>query len=271
MTNAIMKLQQGPELTELERLIQAEQAQDGVAFDLQPERVKIAPGGIGQYLIGDGETAKTFTAIVAISQKIRGYWPGSGTGSAPLCSSPDGARGLFAQDPLDSQIQDALTARNPHPAIRLMDAKQPLPDTFGCATCPLNQWGSEHQRRGGEGRGKGCKEMRRLLLLIDGWALPALMSLPPTSIKAWDAYCSGLAARRSGYFAVQTKFELDAAKATGGETYNVIKVMLSGRITDIAQLAAVGEIRQQYRDLVSQMPVVPDEYEVVEDAENIPF
>ena len=238
MTNAITKLQGAIELSELEQMILAEQEADGAAFDMQPERVKIAPGGIGQFLVGEGETAKAFLAIVAISQKIRGYWPGAGTGSAPLCSSPDGARGVFAQDPPDSQVQEALGARNPHPAIRLMDAKQALPDMFACATCPLNQWGSEHQRRGGEGRGKGCKEMRRLLLLIDGWALPALMSLPPTSIKTWDAYCSGLAARRSGYFAVQTKFELDAAKATGGETYNMVAVPLAGRITEIAQWAA---------------------------------
>lgn len=267
--NALIQLQgQGTELSEVEMMILEEMGADANAFDLQPERVKIAPGGIGQFLIGEGETVKTFTAIVAISQKIRGYWPGSGTGSPPLCSSPDGARGIFAESPDPSQIQDAVTARQPHMAIRLHDAGTPLPELFSCSTCPLNQWGSEHQRRGGEGRGKACKEMRRLLLLINGWALPALMSLPPTSIKAWDAYCSGQASRKSAYFAVRTKFELDAAKANGGETYNVVKVSQAGRLDNAADMAAVTEIRRQYRDLVSQMPIMVDEYEAVETAED---
>jgi len=273
--NALIQLQgAGTELTEVEMMIMKEIGQDANAFDLQPERVKIAPGGIGQFLVGEGETVKTFTAIVAISQKIRGYWPGSGTGNAPLCSSPDGVRGFFATDPDGDQIRDATTAKQPHPAIRIYDAGQPVPDIFGCASCPLNQWGSEHQRRGGEGRGKACKEMRRLLLLIDGWALPALMSLPPTSIRPWDAYCSGQASRKSAYFAVRTKFELDAAKANGGETYNVVKVTQAGRLDSTTDMGAVAEIRRQYRDLVSQMPMI-DEYETVEpgaDAEELaPF
>ena len=263
--NALIQLQgAGTQLTEVEQMILDEINQDANAFDLQPERVKIAPGGIGQFLAGEGETVKTFTAIVAISQKIRGYWPGSGTGNAPLCSSPDGARGIFTTDPDADQIKDATTAKQPHPAILLYDAGQPVPDFFGCVSCPLNQWGSEHQRRGGEGRGKACKEMRRLLLLIDGWALPALMSLPPTSIKAWDGFCSGQASRKSAYFAVRTKFELDAAKANGGETYNVVKVSQVDRLTDTADMAAVSEIRRQYRDLVSQMPIQVDEYETIE-------
>ena len=54
---------------------------------MQPARVKVAPGGIGQSLLGD-DTAKTFTAIVALSQKIRGYWPASGTGAPPRCTCP---------------------------------------------------------------------------------------------------------------------------------------------------------------------------------------
>ena len=116
--------------------------------------------------------------------------------------------------------------------------------------------------------------MRRLLLLIDGWALPALMSLPPTSIRAWDAYCSGQASKRSAYFAVRTKFELDTAESNGGETYNVVRVSMAGPV-DADQLPAVAEIRQQYRELVGGLPVAADEYETVptstEDGEVIPF
>lgn len=262
MTNALVALTQANsiQLSDAEKLIMAELEQDASAFDLQPARVKIAPGGIGQFLMGD-ETAKGFTAIVAISQKIRGYWPDSGTGQAPLCSSPDGSMGIFNPDPPDDQFKAASNARTPHPGIAALTNNQPLPETYACATCPMAQWGSEHQRRGGQGKGQACKSMRRLLLLIDGWALPALMSLPPTSIKTWDNYCSALASKRNAYFAVRTKFTLDSAKAAGGETYNVVQVAVEDKITDVAQLQLVSRIRAEYRALVSQMPIVADEYD----------
>ena len=262
------------ELTEQEALILAEIQDDSDAFDMQPARVKIAPGGIGKFLLGE-DTEKSFTAIVALSQKIRGYWPDQGTGNPPLCSSPDGNRGYFDPEPTKAQFEAASGTTAPHPGIVLLTNNEALPESFSCNRCPMNVWGSEHQRRGGNGKGKACKTMRRLLLLIDDWTLPALMSLPPTSIKAWDSYCSSLAAKKGAYFAVKTKFELDTAKATSGETYNVVKVTLVGKIEDMAQLRLVSEIRRQYREMVSGLPVVAEEYDTrpvdEEGEENIPF
>lgn len=259
MTNALTKFQSTAiKLSDTEALILAEMGEDQAAFDMQPTRVKVAPGGIGQFIMGD-ETAKTFVAVVAISQKIRGYWPDTGTGSAPLCSSPDGSIGLFTPDPDSDQFNAAAKAKRPHPGIPLLAENKPLPDYFECAACPMNQWGSEHQRK--EGKGKACKEMRRLLLLIDGWALPAILALPPTSIRAWDNYCSALASKRGAYFAVKTKFALDSANAASGEKYNIVQVSVDSRITDVESLRLVSEIRKQYRELVGSMPVVAEEYE----------
>lgn len=245
-------------LTETEALILAEMQEDAAAFDMQPTRVKVAPGGIGQFIMGD-ETAKTFAAVVAISQKIRGYWPETGTDKAPICSSPDGSIGIFNADLSDEQFKAAASTKLPHPGVILLSENRPLPEMFSCLSCPMNQWGSEHQRRAG--KGKACKEMRRLLLLIDGWALPAILALPPTSIKAWDAYCSALQSKRNAYFGVKTKFALDSAKAQGGETYNIVQVSVDSQIKDVESLKLVGEIRRQYRELVAAMPVVAEEYE----------
>ena len=266
MSNALLTLTQGKQaLTQAEIMILAEMADDTAAYDMQPAHVKIAPGGIGQFLMDD-DSAKSFSAIVAISQKIRGYWPGSGTGTPPLCSSPDGSHGYFSDRPDQKQLEDGMRAKNAHPGVKLSIAQDaPWPDFFECATCSLNQWGSEHQRR--EGKGKACKEMRRLLLLIDGWALPALMSLPPTSIKVWDAYCSSLAAKRGAYFAVRTLFELDMAMSLSGDKYNVVRVSVAGGVAD-TDLPAVSEIRQMYRELVGGLPVQSDEYETVEIVES---
>lgn len=260
MTNALMALTGQTKLSEIERMILAETESDAAAYDLQPARIKIAPGGIGQFLMGD-ETAKTFTAIVALSQKIRGYWPDSGTGAAPICSSPDGVHGIFNPSPSDEQFAAAANVRTPHPAVIALTNNQPIAETYACASCPMAQWGSEHQRRGGQGKGQACKSMIRLLLFVEGWTLPALMSLPPTSIKVWNAYCSGLAAKRSAYFAVRTKFELDKATAHGGETYNVVKVAAAGPIEDTSTLAAVVEARNQYREFVTGAPIEAAEYD----------
>ncbi len=250
------------QLSEAEELILREMQEDTNAFDLQPPRVKIAPGGIGQFLLGD-ETAKSFVAVVALSQKVRGYWPEAGVGTAPLCSSPDGVTGYFNIHADETQNSAGIQASRPHPAlVQMLEGNQPNVE-WECALCPMNQWGSEHQR--GEGRGKACKEMRRLLLLIDGWTIPALMSLPPTSIRSWDSYCSALAAKRSAYFVVRTKFELDTAKAAGGETYNVVKVSLAGSIEDMDQLRTVAEIRRQYREMVRGMPVEAADYDTTDD------
>lgn len=257
--NALTKFQGNQiELTEVEKLLLEETQDDNAAFDMQPTRIKIAPGGIGQFIMGD-ETAKTFTAVVAISQKIRGYWPETGTDKAPICSSPDGSIGFFNAELTDEQFKAATSSRTPHPGVIALSENKPLPQQFDCLNCPMNQWGSEHQRRAG--KGKACKEMRRLLLLIDGWSLPATLSLPPTSIKAWDNFCSSLQSKRNAYFAVKTKFALDSAKAAGGETYNIVQVTIDDRITDIESLKLVAEIRKQYRELVSQMPVVAEEYD----------
>lgn len=275
MTAQIMALTTTAKLTEVEAAILAELQDEGNAFDVLPSRVKIAPGGIGQFLVGD-DTAKSFVAVVAISQKIRGYWATSGTGAAPTCSSPNGMTGYFNDACSPEEFQAAAQAQMAHPFVVAQSLGNQRERATDCSTCPLSQWGSEHQRRaGGPGKGKACKEMRRLLLLIDGWAMPAIMSLPPTSIRAWDAYCSGHAAKRGAYFAVKTRFELDIAKAAGGEAYNVIKVSAAGAL-DIEQVRMVSAIRQQYRDLVVDMPVEAQEYATVDGAstsggETIPY
>lgn len=180
MSTALMRLTTGAELTELDTMIMAEMADEQTAFDVDLPRIKIAPGGIGQFQIGD-DVAKSFTAIVAISQKVRGYWPRKESGAAPpVCSSNDSIFGIFNANLSQGEFESAASAPMPHPAIPLLSRKQPLPDGWECAHCPMAQWGSAHQ--GGAGRSQACKLMVRLLVIVDGYRLPAIMSLPPTSL-----------------------------------------------------------------------------------------
>jgi hypothetical protein len=163
----------------------------------------------------------------------------------------------------DAQYRAAITARNPHPVIRLMDANKVIPSYFDCAACPLSQWGSAHQN-GKESKAVACKSLRRLVVLKDGWAQPALFTLPPTSIKILDGYCSGLAREKSAYFAVRTKFTLEAQKSNNGEPYSVISLFAESPLQDKAEIMAVIEIRRQFAELVRGMPIDGNEYEVVD-------
>lgn len=262
MAAELMQLTGGAEkLTAVQAMILAEMEDETSAYVMQPSRVKIVTGGIGQFALGD-EMAKTFTAIVPISQINRGFWATDGTGSAPFCSSGDGRLGMLAAEPSDEDFNAAARARTPHLAIPLLSAGKTLPPFFDCATCAMNQWGSTYVK--GAGRGKACKETRRLLLFIDGWAAPAVFVLPVMSVKPWDAYCSALRAKRGAYFGVKTKFELDSAKTAKGEPYNFIRVSSAGEL-DEAQMSMVVELRRQYMDLVRNMPVDrSDEYETVD-------
>ena len=265
--NALTKITGGlAQLSEAEALILAEMQEDDNAFRLELSKAKIAPGGIGQFMLGD-ETTKTFTAVVAISQIVRGYWPESGTGKPPVCSSPNGNAGYFDANIEDERFKAAAGARHPHLAILQLTNNQPLQGSYDCFSCPMNQWSSEHQRRGGAGKGKGCKEMRRLLMLVKGWALPLIMALPPTSIAAWDDYCSSIQNKRSSYWANWTKFTLNTAQARGGETYNTVQVVSDGKVDDVETLKAIIEIRKQYRETVVTMPVTSDDYDVPSDTD----
>lgn len=265
MSTALTALQRNEmQLSELESLILQEAAQDGAAYDPIPTKLTIAPGGINQYVTSDGETLKTFTAIVAISQKARAYWSEKGTGQPPLCSSGDGARGVFNTAPTPEQLRAALTAKEPHLALKLMDAGAPLPDFYACIACPLSRWGSVHQG-GASGKSQACKTLRRLVLLVDGWTQPALLTLPPTSTKGWDAYCSALSRQRSAYFAVRTKFDLMSGKSGGGDPYSMALFGVADKLTDKDEIQAVIAIRREFEALVRSMPIESAEYDVVDE------
>lgn len=264
MTNALATLQKGElELSELEKLILEESAVEQDAYDPIPTRIKISPGGINVFSTNDGETFKSLTGIIAISQKARAYWPEQGTGSPPLCSSPDGTHGYINGEVTDAQYRAAITAKNPHPVIKLMDSNKVIPEHFDCATCPLSQWGSAHQG-GKESKAIACKSLRRLVVIKDGWAQPALFTLPPTSIKSFDGYASALAREKGAYWATRTKVTLEKQSSNNGEPYSIATFAVESPLSDKSELMAVIEIRRQFAELVRAMPIDGNEYEVVD-------
>jgi hypothetical protein len=60
-----------------------------------------------------------------------------------------------------------------------------------CALCPMSEWGSDIKG----GRGKACKEVRKLALIPGTNSKEmALLSVPVMSVKNWSNYVNGIAA-----------------------------------------------------------------------------
>ena len=251
--NALMALNGSAELTELEQAILAEIDSEETAFDYIPTRIKFPSGGMAAFSTNDGDILKPpFTAIVAVSQKARAWWPMKDTqGTPPLCASPDGLNGFFnIADQEQQRVAAAMPVR--HPAINMMSGAAG-PHT--CASCPLAQWGS------GEGRGQACKSLVRLILLVEGWSMPAIMTVPPTSVKLWNAYASARQREKGqAYFTAWTKFELDMATNNAGIKYGVLKLSIAKPLT-ADEIKSVFEVRRQYAELVRAMGITAEDYD----------
>lgn len=160
------------------------------------DAIKIPSGGALSFEL-PGETEDTPVAvqelvgIVVDHHPVNVYWAtsydGDGGGNPPDCASYDGKTGLDA---------DSLVTR-------------------ACASCPYNQFGS------GANGGKACKNMHRIYILLSGQPLPMLLTLPPTSIKAWRDY---LAKKVIVYnkrpYMVLTKVSLKKEKSAQGKAYS---------------------------------------------------
>lgn len=253
MTTALQLINGSTALTPLQEAILAEQADETTAFDYIPTRIKFPSGGMAAFSTNDGDVLKPpINAIVAVSQKARAWWPGKDTqGAPPLCTSPDGLTGYFnIADPEQAKVAAALPIR--HPGLSMMSGAE---GPHSCPACPLAQWGS------GDGRGMACKSLIRLILLVEGWSMPAIMTIPPTSVKLWNAYASARARVQSqAYFTTWTRFELENATNTAGIKYAVVKLSAVKPLTE-AETMAVIDVRRQYAQLVRSMGISSEDYD----------
>lgn len=244
------------EIGELEQAVLAEMQDEANAFDYIPTRIKFPSGNVDAFTTNDGDVLKPpFTAIIAVSQKARAFWPNKETqGMPPLCASPDGVTGWF--DTASDQVQDATVLPVKHPALSKPTEGQ---GPWACAKCPLAEWGS------GDGRGQACKALRRLIVLVDGWTMPAIMTVPPTSVRTLDGYCSARARQRGqAYFTAWTEFGLSEMRSPStGIKYKVL-TLKPGRTLAEAETAEVIAIRHQYAQLVRELGISAEDYDTGE-------
>jgi hypothetical protein len=159
---------------------------------IQFDRVKIPSGGGLAFELPGGEVAKELVGVILDHYPVNAYWSNkySGSNNPPDCSALDGEHGEGNPGGL-------------------------------CSKCPLNQWGSAVDEAGNPGRGKACKNIRRVYILREGETFPILLALPPTSLGAFTDYMKRLVSRKpTPFYGCVTKVTLEKDKNAGGIVYS---------------------------------------------------
>ena len=114
------------------------------------DRVKIPSGGTTAFEVPSDDPDNP-----DIEKEIEGIIVYSGDNTSPDCSSNDGKVGVEFE----------------------------TGEIHKCVDCPFNEFKS-----GPNGVGKACKNMRRLYIIRTGCTLPIVLTLPPTSLRAYEDY-----------------------------------------------------------------------------------
>lgn len=220
--------------------------QDELA-DLDPENgiacrtIKIPSGGGLAYEVegddeGDVDYKKEIVGVIIFTHRMNGYWPnafGSGEdgNKAPDCSSMDGKTGV----------------------------ERDSGEVHNCDTCPYNQYGSAVTQQGDQGRGKACKNMRRIYLMMSGDPNVYLLSVPPTSIRDLNKKLAKIMAQGIPYTGLLVSLKLEKATNTGGIAYSKAVIEKKG-ILPADVTAAVKQMRAQVKEQYMNMAVTMDDY-----------
>lgn len=221
--------------------------------DLDPEsgitcrKIKIPSGGGLAYEVqgeeeGDAEYMKEINAVIIFTHRVNGYWPGSygddDQNKIPTCSSMDGKTGLNTET-------GELTQ---------------------CDTCPYNQFGSATDQKGEPGKGKACKNMRRLYMMMDGDPNFYLLTVPPTSIRDVNKQLAKIMAGGVPYTGLVVRLTLEKTQNAAGVAYSKVVIGKSGLLPP-AVSAIAKEMRRQVKEQYQSMAITADDYAAAPDQE----
>ncbi len=188
------------------------------ASQLPLTRVKVPAGG-GRSFELPGMTADEpivtarLEGVVLASAFVNAWWArdyGEGPNSAPDCASTDGISGWDA---------DGLE--------------------HACRNCPRNRMGSKDG-----GRGKACRNMVQLLILLEGEALPIELRAPTMSVANWQSYVARqLVPRGLTPSQVVTRFTLAKATNSVGQDYSQVQFQAIGRVDDGQAASLLAAVR----------------------------
>ncbi len=145
--------------------------------------------------------------------------------------TPDGLEGvvidfvtanLFYDGPYDrdNPAPPACFAIGPEPSLLVPSPNSPAKQSDTCSGCPNNQFGSASN-----GKGKACKNTRLIAFIPLTEDAPIwIMSVPPTSIKAFDQYAHTLATKHKTVpLGVVTQITLDQTQMFASPRFSVVR------------------------------------------------
>lgn len=155
----------------------------------------------------------------------------------------------------DSPQPPSCFAIGSEPSLLVPSPNSPAPQATACSACPNNQFGSAPN-----GKGKACKNTR-LVAVVPSSALDDpdveapiwIMSVPPTSMKAFDSYVHTLAAKHKTVpIGAITEISLDQSVTFAAPRFNVIRpltddelgVFMARREEAAQRLAAEPDVSQ---------------------------
>uniref|UniRef100_A0A6M3J0V7 Uncharacterized protein n=1 Tax=viral metagenome TaxID=1070528 RepID=A0A6M3J0V7_9ZZZZ len=199
-------------------------------------QIKILHGEAQMFVMPDTNKVDKFTAVLLDYNKCNAFWiipfDKSGGGSPPDCASLDSID-------LDPMCED------------------PQSKTGKCRNCEKNAFGSEE----GGGRGKACKNMMRLHILIEGQLMPFRLTLPPTSIKVMQEYIPLVESRGQPYQLTITEFSLEAAANKDGIKYSRLVCKDVGKITTTKEAYGIKTFIDQWKEVMRGQAIRSEEIE----------
>lgn len=198
-----------------------------------------AGGGIAYEVQGDEdddvEYKKEITGVIVFTHRLNGYWAFKlGTDDSnkiPSCSSMDGKTGI---DKDTGEIRS-------------------------CDTCPYNQFGSATDDKGETAKGKACKNMRRLYLMISGDPNFYLLTVPPTSIRDIEKKLKRIVSSGTSYAQTVISLKLEKATNAGGIAYSKVVIEKRG-VLPPETAVAMSQIRKQLKAQYASMAITLDDY-----------
>jgi hypothetical protein len=187
-------------------------------FDL--ERIRMPGGGGTTWVLtkldGSEEEVKDLDCVLLMWKNVRAFWQQSfddtGGGVPPACSSQD------------SQWGSGNNAS--HGGVESLGR-------HSCQECPQSKFGSASK-----GNGQACKQMKVLFALLPGNMLPHALFLPPTSLKAINAYMLRLASQGLMFCDVVTRLSLEKTQNADSIKYSQIKASMVAKLDDNGVKAA---------------------------------
>lgn len=215
------------------------QDQDDTSHVARPQKVEIAHSA-QLFKLPGGHAASSIDVVVMGSVITRGYYRDREANSPMYCSSIGGKTG--------NPTEHGYTLR---PEI---DRDK----TVFCRQCPFdaNEFGSD-------GGGKKCKEMRKLLIFHPSNLKPLLLSIPPTSINAFDRYYDQVDAGGNVVSAMWTTIALETSKK-GQQTWSKFSFK-AGDALPAEQFMACMKLREAYQESIRVVDA-GDYYQPAEEA-----